>query len=183
MKKKNSRKALPLIVVVDDKRWTKACCLQAKLEQAADVVLAGISDDLKSTARRAEFTLLLTNDKAIKELNYDFRGQNKPTNVLSFPQFTRSQLKGLGRGKGPVYLGDVAMAFQYTADEAAKEGKFFCDHAVHLLIHGLLHLFGYDHMTALSAVRMERLETTLMAELGLPDPYAPVERTVKGKRA
>ena len=119
----------------------------------------------------AEATLLLTGNAAQRRLNRDFRGIDKPTNVLSFPQFSPDEILKKRPKSAPVALGDIAMAFPYVLDEARKTGKKPGDHVTHLMIHGVLHLFGYDHIHDTDAVRMERLETKIMAALGFPDPY------------
>jgi probable rRNA maturation factor len=106
-------------------------------------------------------TILLEDDSALKALNRQFRGQNKATNVLAFA----SPLNAEG------YLGDVAIAFGVAEREAKRDGKPFSDHAMHLAVHGVLHLLGYDHQTPREASRMERLEAKILGEFGLPDPY------------
>jgi rRNA maturation RNase YbeY len=172
--KKTSKKKSPLYIEIAHPSWRDVPGLHPRLSKTAALVLARLPENLQVAARRAEFTLLLTSDAAVRQLNHNFRGLNKPTNVLSFPHLTRAQLVRLGKGRETVYAGDIAVAYRYTLDEACKDNKIFVHHVTHLLIHGLLHLFGYDHHTAAAAVRMERLEKKLMAELGLPDPYAPV---------
>lgn len=152
--------------------WKKVRGLTKRLETAAALTLSCLSADLLPVARGAEATLLLTTDKAVQTLNRDYRGKDKPTNVLSFPQFERRELVKLGKqGAEGLYVGDIAVAYQFTAKEAKAEGKPLLDHVTHLMIHGLLHLFGYDHLTPAQAARMERLEKEIMATLGLPDPY------------
>ncbi|MDD5586856.1 MAG: rRNA maturation RNase YbeY [Alphaproteobacteria bacterium] len=172
--KKTGKKKSALYIETADPSWRQVSGLRSRLEKAAALTIARLPESLQAAARRAEFTLLLTSDAAVRRLNHDFRGLNKPTNVLSFPHFTRAQLVRSGKGREDVYVGDIAVAYQYAVDEARKENKIFVHHVTHLLIHGLLHLFGYDHHTAAAAARMERQEKKLMAELGLPDPYAPV---------
>lgn len=103
-------------------------------------------------------TLLLTSDAALRALNQRFRAKDKPTNVLSFP------------GEGAM-IGDIAMAYETCAREAAAQSKPFAHHAAHLFLHGLLHCLGHDHETDAQADRMEGLETALLARLGIPDPY------------
>jgi probable rRNA maturation factor len=109
---------------------------------------------------RPGMTILLTNNIKLHALNAQFRGKNKPTNVLAFPAET------------PGYLGDIAIAYGVAAAEAKREKKRLIDHAAHLTIHGTLHLLGYDHETAREAKVMETLETRLLAQLGIADPYA-----------
>lgn len=167
----------PLHLEIAAATWSRLQGLEQRLQEAAGITLASLPKSLKPVAKRGQFTVLLTSDAAVRRLNRDFRGKDKPTNVLSFPHFTRGQLVKMGKGplpKGGVYVGDIAVAYQYTASEAKEEGKLLLDHLTHLVLHGILHIFGYNHETDATAARMERLETKLMAELGLADPYAPV---------
>ena len=112
-------------------------------------------------------SLLFTKDAAVQVLNRDWRGQDKPTNVLSFPA-----------GDSPIeteveFLGDIAVALETVAHEAAGEGKTFNHHLTHLLVHGFLHLCGYDHETGDDdADEMETLERAILARLAIADPYA-----------
>lgn len=114
----------------------------------------------------AELSLLLTDDAHIRVLNRQWRDQDKPTNVLSFPAADEDDDE-----PGPL-LGDVVVAHETTAREATEEGKTFEDHFTHLLVHGLLHLFGYDHIEDEEAEEMEAFETEILAGLGVADPYA-----------
>lgn len=114
----------------------------------------------------AELSLLLTDDAHIRVLNRQWRDQDKPTNVLSFPSADEDDDE-----PGPL-IGDVIVAHETTAREAAEEGKSFEDHFTHLLVHGLLHLFGYDHVEDDEAEEMEAFETEILADLGVADPYA-----------
>ena len=157
---------------IDDKRWRQIPKLREELERVTKITLASLP---KNITFPTSFTLLLTNDARLRRLNRDFRGQDKPTNVLSFPQFEASELTKNGKGKGPIALGDIALAYQYVVGEAQKDNKILINHVSHLLIHGLLHLFGYDHMSEAEALSMERLEKRVMAKLGLPDPYKVAE--------
>lgn len=115
---------------------------------------------------KVEVALLLTNDAEVKSLNKIWRGKSTPTNVLSFPALPESSPPG-----GPVFLGDIVMALETLEHEAKDQGKDIEAHAVHLMVHGVLHLLGFDHMDKADARRMERLEQDVMAALGYPDPY------------
>jgi probable rRNA maturation factor len=123
----------------------------------------------------AELAIMLTDDAGIRTLNANWRGIDKPTNVLSFPalQPTGPSLPG----DPPRMLGDVAIAYETVRREADDERKAFDHHLSHLAIHGFLHLIGYDHETDEEAGKMENLERKILARLGIPDPYAPQERT------
>jgi probable rRNA maturation factor len=113
-----------------------------------------------------EISLVFTSDDDIRTVNEAWRGQDKPTNVLSFPAFPLAP----GGQPGPM-LGDIIMAEETLRREALDLGIPFDDHLTHLLVHGFLHLFGYDHMTDEEAAVMEGLETRILAEMGLADPY------------
>ena len=141
---------------IDDPRWNRRRGLKQRLEEAIRLALKQ-----GGKLRRGALTVLLTGDAKLKTLNRDFRGKNKPTNVLSFPAAPNDE----------AYLGDIALAFGVTEAEASKSGKRFGDHAVHLVIHGVLHLLGFDHITDRQAKKMEPLETRILARLGIDDPY------------
>ncbi len=113
-----------------------------------------------------EVSLVFTDDESIRGINAEWRSQNKPTNVLSFPAFPVTP----GKMPGPM-LGDIIFAEETLTREAADLGKSFDEHLTHLMVHGFLHLFGYDHMEDEEAEKMEGLETRILAELGLSDPY------------
>jgi probable rRNA maturation factor len=130
-----------------------------QIARAAEAALAGFDGV-------AEISVLLTDDKAMAALNEKWRGKEGPTNVLSFPGDDGPTAPG-----APVFLGDIVLAFETLEREAAGDGKPFSDHLVHLVVHGVLHLRGYDHETDDEAAEMEALETELLAGLGIPDPY------------
>lgn len=114
-----------------------------------------------------ELSLVFTNDAAIREINAEWRDKDKATNVLSFPAYPLEP----GGMPGPM-LGDIVIAHETVAREALDLEKSFEDHLTHLLVHGFLHLFGYDHIETDEAEEMEGLETRILAALGLSDPYA-----------
>ncbi len=118
-----------------------------------------------------EISVLLTNDDALRRLNRDWRGQDKPTNVLSFAALEE---EGAPLVEGmPVMLGDVALAWETCVAEATEQGKALTDHVTHLMVHGTLHLLGYDHEAdEAEAQEMEQLETAILAGLGVKNPYA-----------
>jgi probable rRNA maturation factor len=116
-------------------------------------------------------SLLFTSDAAVQNLNREWRGKDKPTNVLSFPMLDRTDLIGLA-GTRPELLGDIALAFETCSREAAEKGIALEHHAAHLIVHGLLHLAGYDHETGPEeAAAMEALEIKALALVGIADPY------------
>ncbi len=118
----------------------------------------------KASSAAGELAIVLTDDSAIRALNRKWRGRDEPTNVLSFPG-------GGPRAAALPHLGDIVIGFQTVAREASSEGKPVVHHLVHLLVHGYLHLLGYDHETEREAGVMEKLETEILAALGVPDPY------------
>lgn len=115
----------------------------------------------------SELSLVFTDDATIKELNNDWRDKDKPTNVLSFPAFTLKP----GQKPGPM-LGDIVIAHETVVREARDEGKPFDHHLSHLIVHGFLHLLGYDHLNDADAEEMEGLERKALERLAIPDPYA-----------
>lgn len=117
-----------------------------------------------------ELAVMLSDDAGLRALNKDFRGIDKPTNVLSFPCAARQG--GRGPRKAPLSLGDIAIAYESVAREAAEAHAPFAHHLSHLVVHGFLHLVGYDHDTDDTAEAMEHLETKILAQLGIADPYS-----------
>jgi len=151
------------------RRWRAGLpAAQAILERAARAAVAAA---LNQPKRSLEISFLLGDDARIRRLNRDYRGQDRPTNVLAFPAEDDAPAPG-----EPRLLGDVALAFETVQREAAEQGKNLADHVSHLAVHGVLHLLGYDHVTRVEAARMERLETAILAGLGVPDPYARAPR-------
>ena len=141
-----------ITLLIQDPKWRTHRGLVARLKNAAEVAR-------KAVKLKGDFTILLTGNRALRVLNRDFRGKDKPTNVLSFPS----------DGK---YAGDIAIAHGVTAAEAKAAGKRFADHATHLVVHGVLHLAGHDHLRPKDAKVMEPLEVKILARLGIADPYA-----------
>jgi probable rRNA maturation factor len=132
------------------------------IEAAAEIADADTGD--------AELAVMLTDDTGIRTLNSNWRGIDKPTNVLSFPAL---QPEGAWKpGDAPRMLGDIAIAFETMRREADEEQKPFDHHLSHLAVHGFLHLIGFDHENDVDATEMESLERDILADLGIPDPYA-----------
>jgi probable rRNA maturation factor len=117
----------------------------------------------------AQIAIALADDAMVRTANRRFRANDKPTNVLAFPAVPPEQIAEAS------FLGDVIIAYETAAAEAEAEGKPIADHLTHLVVHGVLHLLGYDHMTKAEAELMERREALILAALGLPDPYAGSE--------
>jgi len=132
--------------------------------------IAAAAEAVDQDVGEAELAVMLTDDAGIRTLNGNWRGIDKPTNVLSFPAL---QPTGAGReDDAPRMLGDIAIAYQTMRKEADDEQKPFDHHLSHLAVHGFLHLIGYDHEKDHDAEAMEGLETEILAQLGIPDPFA-----------
>lgn len=129
--------------------------------------------ELLATAAAVEISIRLADDEEVRALNRQYRGKDKATNVLSFPMIQPDLLETVTQDTddGEVLLGDIILAHGVCAAEAAERGIAVADHATHLMVHGVLHLLGYDHMTDEEAERMEAIERDALASLGLPDPY------------
>ncbi len=144
-------------VEVEDPAWTDALPdAVARVERAAATALGTVAGDV---------VVLLTDDAAVREINARFRDRDQPTNVLSFPA---------AESAAP-HLGDLMLAHGVCAAEAVAQGKTLADHLTHLTIHGVLHLLGRDHVDEAEAEAMEAEERTLLASLGVADPYRPHE--------
>jgi probable rRNA maturation factor len=120
-------------------------------------------------SKSVEISLLFADDARVQPLNRDWRAMDKPTNVLSFP----SAILQPGVALPPV-LGDIVLAYETIEREAEEEDKPFDNHVSHLLLHGFLHLLGYDHQIEAEAARMEAIETRILGLLAIPDPYAVI---------
>jgi probable rRNA maturation factor len=161
-----------------DEEWESRTRWAALAEKAVQSAVAHsrhkalIDSDLA-----VEVSVKFTNDDEVKALNAAYRNKNKPTNVLSFPMFDAELLEPLAMADGgEVLLGDVVLAQGVCASEAADKGVAVEDHAAHLVVHGTLHLLGYDHETGdADAETMEAVERKALAALGLADPYADRE--------
>ena len=147
-------------ILIEAEGWNGVAGLETLIRRAVMTALASVED-----TEGARVSVLLTDDAAIQKLNAGFRGKNKPTNVLSFPA---PEIPG---DPEPM-LGDLALAYETCAREAEEESKTITDHLTHLVIHGTLHLLGFDHEEEAEAEEMEALETALLAGLGIADPYA-----------
>jgi probable rRNA maturation factor len=147
-------------VEIEDDAWTLALSSAAAVAERAG--LAVLDEITPTDDGEPEVAVLLTSDDAVAELNLRFRGKAGPTNVLSFPASANPEN----------HLGDVALAHGVCAREAVEQGKSLEQHLSHLVVHGVLHLLGYDHETDHEAEAMEALERSILENLGVPDPYA-----------
>lgn len=160
-------------LVIEDDRWT-AAGLPGLAERAILAVVARLGLDVGA----CEVTVLACDDARIAALNADFRGKPKPTNVLSWPADDRAaDVPGAmpepaePDPTGAIELGDIAIAYETVAREAEAAGRPLGDHATHLLVHGTLHLLGFDHERDADATLMEGLEIEILGNMGIADPY------------
>ena len=161
-----TRPDLRLILEIEEHRWDAALPdVAAVLTQAIGLALGEIG----AGGRAIEVGVRLVDDGAIRGLNRDWRGRDKPTNVLSFP------LGEPGPAPDPALpwlIGDIVMGFETVEAEALRERKPLAHHVAHLAIHATLHLLGHDHAAEPEAEAMEQAEIALLARLGIPDPYS-----------
>lgn len=149
--------------------WPSTCDWADLAERAAEAA-AAVAPELANP--RLSASLLFADDAEVQTLNRQWRAKDKPTNVLSFPMLARGDLLALAADGAPELLGDIALALETCAREAAEKGLSLADHAAHLIVHGLLHLAGHDHETSpQEAAAMEALEIKALALLGIADPY------------
>ena len=156
-------------ILIEDPRWQ---ALDVTARTAIDATLAACGID------HAELSLLACDDARITALNADFRDKPTATNVLSWPEEDLSPDTDGAPPRAPtpdpggaLALGDIAIAYDTCAAEAAAQGKSMSDHVTHLIVHGTLHLLGYDHIRDRDATRMEALEVKILGKLGISDPY------------
>jgi len=169
--------ALPIldILVVAD-------CWQAepRAESVIDRAIAAAAEFVTVDVGESELAVMLTDDAGIRTLNRNWRGIDKPTNVLSFPAL---QPRGPRKpDDAPRMLGDIAIAFETARKEADEEQKPFEHHLSHLAVHGFLHLIGHDHEQDQEAETMESLERDILSQLGIPDPYSKGTDASEGGR-
>ena len=164
-----------LEVAVDaDEAWGDATDWETLCEQAARTALEHSPFKLLlDKVVCAEISIRLGTDEEVRALNAQYRQKDRPTNVLSFPMVQPDLIEGLANSDdGEVLLGDIILAQGVCAAEAAEKGVAVETHASHLVVHGMLHLLGYDHMDEAEAERMEQLERDALAAIGIADPYA-----------
>lgn len=154
--------------MIEDRRWASVD-LEDLAERAAEATLTHLN------FIGFEVSVLGCNDARIAILNEDFRGKPTPTNVLSWPSGERGAEADGGQPLSPdrndPELGDIAIAYDTCAAEAEAAGKSMADHTTHLIVHGILHLLGYDHDRDQDATLMEGLESRILGNMGVADPY------------
>lgn len=149
-------------ISITDGGWPSEEALRPLVERAVAATLHQFGLE----GRKSELSLLFTDDAHVRALNAEWRGKDRATNVLSFPALPPSR-----RDRLPPVLGDIVLAHGTVAVEAQAEGKPFDHHLTHLIVHGLVHLLGYDHETDEEAETMEAAERAILAALAIPDPY------------
>lgn len=163
--------------------WEKAFPrMQEKIKEAVTCAFLSAKKPAAFKNRSFEISILLTDDSYIKMLNENYRGKNEATNVLSFPQIDLKNFQNDSLDIFPpekkIPLGDIALAFQTVSRECQEQEKSLENHVLHLVVHGTLHLLGYDHMHLKDSTAMEKLECDILTSLGYPDPY---RETTTGK--
>ncbi len=155
-----------------DPEWDSSTLSDSLVRSAAEAAIAQSAfPQLTSSARAVELSVRLTSDDEVRSLNARWRDKDKATNVLSFPQLEPSELASLEEGGPEVMLGDLVLAHGVCAAEAREKNVAFEKHAAHLIVHGTLHLLGYDHQDDASAEDMESREVRALERLGIGDPY------------
>jgi probable rRNA maturation factor len=169
---------ISVAVTMLDPGWPQALPAAEDLARRAAAAASGAAAGALA-ARDAEISLVLADDATLRRHNRDYRGIDKPTNVLAFAAAEAPGETGgaPGDAEGPLLLGDVLLARETLIREAGEQGKRPADHLCHLVVHGVLHLLGHDHLSEDEAQIMERLEAAALGRLGIADPYAAAEST------
>lgn len=157
---------------IQDPAWEELSGMAALALSAAETTLRMAVLPRKCEGRCLELSLVLANDDLIRVLNHEYRGKDSPTNVLSFAALDEETMPEIE--DGPLSLGDVILAYQTIEREAAEQDKFIQDHAAHMIVHGVLHLLGYDHEEDNEANVMESTEIRILEKLGIQNPYTEV---------
>ena len=166
---------LDVDIYAQDERWG-ACdeALEGRIEHALRLAIEHSDDaNILSTMTCYELALVLGNDADVRRLNRDYRGRDKPTNVLSFPGGGGGSVHVEGQS---IHLGDIILGYETVVREALEQKKPLAHHLLHLCVHGCLHLLGYDHIRDEDAEIMEDLERQILKTLGISDPYADMKQ-------
>ena len=171
--KQTALAGLKIDVLVDSEQWKNAATAKAVIRRALRQAATTLS------TKTAELAIVLTDDAAMRRLNRNWRGVDAPTNVLSFvKKYPGDQPdQRLGSPVGGNHLGNIVLAYETLKREARREGKPFDHHLAHLVVHGFLHLLGYDHGNDAQARRMETTEHAILHDLAVPDPYRATHTT------
>ena len=164
------------IDIESDEEWDSSTDWPLLVRKAAEAAVAESAfPQLAESGRAVELSVRLTSDEDVRALNAHWRGKNKPTNVLSFPMSEQYELEQADEDGPELMLGDIVLARGVCEREAAEKAIPFERHASHLLVHGTLHLLGYDHGDDRDAADMESREVRALARLGIDDPYLVIE--------
>ena len=160
------------ISVEADEEWDSSCSWTQLVRKAAEAAIAESAfPQLGEASRPIELSVRLAGDEEVRGLNAHWRGKDKPTNVLSFPMAEPYQLEQADETGPAIMLGDIVLAHGVCEREAAEKGVGLNQHTTHLLVHGTLHLLGYDHQAETDAAEMEAREARALARLGIANPY------------
>ena len=160
---------LDITLIEQDSRWQSEAFTEACITNIVDIVL---SEVLGRTDACIELSIVLTDDKTIAEMNKNFRHKNNATNVLSFIQYSSlEEIRDECKESNEINLGDIIFAFDTISEEAKQQNKLLQHHLKHLLIHGVLHLLGFDHIDDGDAELMAGLEIKALASIGIENPY------------
>ena len=162
---------LDLDISVTCPLWTEILPGAAALSEIAAAAAFRMAPINGSADPKAEVSIVLADDDFVRALNRDYRGRDESTNVLSFPASEPDDERAPPPPGAPRLLGDIVVAYQTTIGEAAGQGKTLGDHLCHLVVHGMLHLLGFDHQMPAPAEAMERLEIEILAGLDIANPY------------
>ena len=171
---------IDLAISINDSAWQENVAdINSLTTEAVQATLGVVSKEFKLTPLTdapkpaVEISLVFTDDAEVHTLNRNHRDKNKPTNVLSFPDapLDQSELASAAQMKEPLLLGDIVMARETLIREATEQNKSVRDHLTHLLVHGVLHLAGFDHMEENKAEKMENLEIMILQTLNIANPY------------
>jgi len=160
------------VAIDSDEEWDSSRSWEALVRSAAEAAIAESAfPQLTSSARPVEISVLMTGDEKVRELNAQYRQKDRPTNVLSFPMSDVAELREANVAGPELLLGDIILARGVCEAEAAEKGVTVEDHATHLIVHGTLHLLGYDHHGDEQANDMEAREIRALERLGIANPY------------
>ena len=164
------------VAVDSDGEWDSSSWDRLIRDAAEAAIAESAFPQLTTMPRPVELSVRLTSDSEVQALNSTWRGKDKPTNVLSFPQLEPEELGAIAADGPELMLGDLVLGHGVCAREAEEKAISLEDHAAHLVVHGTLHLLGYDHGDDAAAEGMEKREVRALARLGIADPYAAAER-------
>ncbi len=157
---------------IEDNRWNEYLNFN-EFDKFIENIFNATINELKYVLNKKntiELSIILTNDENIRKINCEYRGIDKPTNVLSFPLFENEFLKEYSKSKY-ISLGDIILSIEIVIAEANEQNKTFIEHLTHLIVHSILHLFGYDHINDDEANIMEGLEIKILEKLNIKNPY------------